>query len=84
MNGTSAAYISRWRAIEPVGEPLQHLDEHLVDRTEVVVHEALVGASLRGEPARADPRVSDLDEQALGRVQQPLCGLTSRGVLRGW
>ena len=55
-------------------EALEHLHEQLVHRAEVVVDEALVGACLGGQPARADPGVPDLDEQALGGVQEGLGG----------
>ena len=59
---------------QALGEALEHLDEQLVHRAEVVVDEALVGARLGGEPARADPGVADLDEQALGGVEEGLGG----------
>ena len=59
---------------QALGEALEHLDEELVHRAEVVVHEALVGARLGGQPPRRDAGVADLDEQALGGVQKGLGG----------
>ena len=57
---------------EPGGEALEHLDEELVHRTEVVVDETLIGPGLSRQPARADPSVPDLDQQTLGRVEKGL------------
>ena len=68
---------------QPCGEALEHLDEELVDRAEVVVDEALVGAGLGGQPACTDPGVSDLHEQALGGVEEGLGRRAARRLRRG-
>ena len=68
---------------EALGEALEHLDEELVHRPEVVVNEPLVGPGLGGQPARTDPRVPDLHQQALGRVEKRLGGRARPGFRRG-
>ena len=78
MKGASDAVHLALARDEAVREALEHLHEHLVDRAEVVVDEALVGARLRGQPARGDPGVPDLDEQPLGRVEERLGGRAAR------
>ena len=63
-----------------VREPLQGLNQQLVDRAEVIVDEAVVLPSLLGQPSRRDPRGALLDQQALGGVEEGLdVGLPDRG-----
>src|SRR5207302_5596486 len=47
----------------------------------VVVHEAVVHPCLLGEPARADARVADADEQPLRRVEERFFGGRASGRL---
>jgi hypothetical protein len=56
------------------GEALEHPHEQVLHRAEVVVDEPVVGARLLGEPARRDPGVADVDQQALGGVEERLFG----------
>jgi hypothetical protein len=64
------------------GEALQHAEEELLHRAEVVVHEPVVRARLLREAPGADARVADLDEQPLRRVQELLLGRLSMGLRR--
>ena len=63
---------------EPTRESLQHPEEQLLHRAEVVVNEAMVGAGFLGEAPHAHPCVSRAHEQALGCVEKRLLGLSSR------
>ena len=56
-------------------EALEHAREQRLHRAEVVVHEAVVGPCLLGEPARRDARMADRDQQALGSVEERLLGV---------
>jgi hypothetical protein len=55
---------------------LERAHLQLRDRSEVVVHEAAVGAGLLGERAGRDPRGTDADEEGLRGVER-LLGLLS-------
>ena len=74
MNGTSGGVHRALARDQPLGEPLEHAHEQVLDRAEVVVDEAVVDARLLGQPPRRDPGVADLDEQPLGRVEERLLG----------
>jgi hypothetical protein len=63
---------------QALGEPLEDPREQALDRPEVIVDEPVVDAGFGGELPRRDARVADLDEQALGRVEEsPLRGRAS-------
>jgi hypothetical protein len=47
---------------QALGEPLQGLQEHLVERAEVVVDESLVEARFARQAAGRYPRMTDLDQ----------------------
>ena len=62
------------------GEALERPDEQVLVRAEVVVDEPVVDAGLLREPSRRDARVADVDQQALGRVEQGLFGRRAGAV----
>ena len=55
MNGMSLGIHRALPLDQPIGEPLEHADEQVLDRAEVVVHQAVVEPGLLGEPSRRDP-----------------------------
>src|SRR5688500_15277852 len=67
---------------QPPREALEHLEEELLHRSEVVVDAAAVGARLRSEPPGADPGVADLDQQPFGCVEEGLGDLRLRSCDR--
>ena len=73
--------VHRPLAVEDAGrEPLQGLQQQLVDRAEVVVDEAVVLPGLAGKLPRRDPRGALPDQQPLGGVEERLdIGLPDRG-----
>ena len=47
---------------QALGEALERLKQHLVERAEVVVDESLIQARLARQAAGRDPRISGLDQ----------------------
>jgi hypothetical protein len=56
--------------LHAAGEPLQRLQQQLVNRAEVVVDEAVVLPGLGGELPRRDSRRALLDQQPLGGIEK--------------
>ena len=78
-------FVHRALALEDArGEPLQRLQQQLVDRAEVVVHEAMVLACLAGKLTRRDARGALPYKQPLGGIEECLdVGLPDRWEANG-
>ena len=62
---------------QPLGEALEHPDEQLLHRPEVVVDEAVIRAGLVGHAPRRDPGRAHLDQEPLGGIEERLLGLVA-------
>ena len=55
---------------EPGGEPLDHLQQQILHRAEVVVHQPVVDARAFGDLARGEGGMTGLEQHLLGGVDQ--------------
>ena len=79
VKGASAAVHRPLAVQDAAGEPLQGLQQQLVDRAEVVVDEAVVLPGLPGKLPGRDARGALPDQQPLGGIEKGLdVGLPDR------